>query len=161
MGSGKSTVAKLLSKSLGLPLIEMDDEILKRSNRSTIAEIFSIDGEDTFRKLERTVAENLSSVSDAVISTGGGVVEFDQTMQSLINGANVFLLDASFATISSRIADVESRPLFASRERAEDLFNRRRPLYLQFGSEVIATDHLSPDQVAEEILRRFTEVSSL
>ena len=158
MGSGKTTVAELLSKSLRIPLIEMDDRILKQSGKATIADIFNDEGEEAFRALETSVACSLKGDSACVISTGGGSVTRAETMSALSESATVFFLDTSFTSVTSRITDVSSRPLFRSKRDAFSLFEKRRPLYLQYAHHVIATDTLTPEQVANEIVEKIVDL---
>ena len=73
MGSGKTTVGKLLAEQTGMPLVDMDTQIEERAGK-TINEIFAQDGEPHFRALEREMAQELASKTGQIISTGGGIV---------------------------------------------------------------------------------------
>ncbi len=91
MGSGKTTIARALSKKLGLRVVEMDDELVKISGYRNIPEIFAKKGETFFRELELEVSKNFSNEVDVIISTGGGVVMNKLTMDYLkANGGNIF-----------------------------------------------------------------------
>ena len=71
MGCGKTTIGKRLAKSLGWDVIDMDSRIENRY-RKTIPDIFASEGEESFRKKERFILEELSSLENVVVSTGGG-----------------------------------------------------------------------------------------
>ena len=81
-GSGKSTVAKLAAELLGWTANDSDAEISNQDGRS-IADIFSEDGEESFRKLERAQVQTLSSKPDQVLALGGGAFT-DPTYRSLL-----------------------------------------------------------------------------
>ncbi|MBR6078383.1 MAG: AAA family ATPase, partial [Paludibacteraceae bacterium] len=71
MGCGKTTIGKRLAKSLGWDVIDMDSRIENRY-RKTIPDIFASEGEESFRKKERFILEELSALENVVVSTGGG-----------------------------------------------------------------------------------------
>src|SRR5579885_2276130 len=92
MGSGKSTIAKLLAEKLQYKAIEMDTLIIEKSGRISDTEIFDTDGEVRFRELEVHVAKELQDVTTSVISTGGGAVMNKLVIDYLKkNGIVVFL----------------------------------------------------------------------
>ena len=80
MGVGKSTVAKELSKRLDYQLIDTDDEIESREDRS-ISDIFDKDGEEYFRGLERELIRELSSKDNLIVSCGGGIIKCDENIR--------------------------------------------------------------------------------
>lgn len=72
MGTGKSVVGLKLSRKLNIPLLDMDDEIVRRDGRS-IPEIFAQDGEDAFRDMEEALLREIAdSDKDLIVSCGGG-----------------------------------------------------------------------------------------
>jgi len=155
MGAGKSAVAKQLAESLSLTLVEMDSEILKRSGRANITEIFEQDGETHFRALEANVAKDLVSAQNVIISCGGGVVMNEVNMQALSQSASVIFLDASLETIQARLVDADDRPLMRDKTQFEPLFNLRQPLYRRFAHRTVHTDRQTPEQVVAIILQTF------
>lgn len=82
MGSGKSSVAKELSHLLSLPALDLD-ELIEESAELSIPEIFSKFGEPHFRELEREAAWLLAEEREILIASGGGVVEYPETMRAL------------------------------------------------------------------------------
>lgn len=164
MGSGKSTVSKLVAKALGLKVIELDDLILERSGRKSIQEIFDRDGESRFRDIEEAVARSLSEARGVVISCGGGIVGREQNITALKqNRGIVVLLEAAFTTIVGRLGEDSSRPLFQDRAAAEKLYESRNSLYKKYADYTIITDGLTPDAVAQrtmEVLKSKTHVKN-
>jgi 3-phosphoshikimate 1-carboxyvinyltransferase len=157
MGAGKSAVAQLLAQSTDLELVEMDAEIVKRSGRASVTEIFDCDGEARFRTLETEVAQELSARSNLVISCGGGVVMNEANMQALAENGTVVFLEAQLDTILARLADADDRPLLRDKQQFEQLFALRQPLYRQFAQLIVVTDEAaggqSSQQVASSILQ--------
>ncbi len=153
MGSGKSTVGKLLSERLRIPLIDTDAEVERRTGMS-ISEIFSEKGEKYFRELERNLIEKfLSSQEQLVISTGGGLPAYFNNMELLNRNAFTVYLEADFDTLWKRISTDSNRPLVKlGKERVRELFERRRPFYEKAKLRV-RTDVNPPKVCVEEILK--------
>jgi len=155
MGSGKTSVAKILAKRLGREAIEMDDLILKKSRRKSINEIFEKDGEKIFRSLEARAAEELSFAENKIISTGGGIVMNKKNMARLKKNGKIIYLKDSFEKIKQRLKKDQTRPLMASREKAKTLFQKRQPLYLRYADEIIDCVRDSDlNHIGREIIKR-------
>lgn len=137
MGSGKSTIAKLLNKKLNKKLVEMDELIVKKSGRKNINEIFKKDGEKTFRELELRIAKEISQKDNQIVSTGGGVVMNKKTMLYLRKNSIVIYIKAPFSLIRKRIGGLGNRPLFKDVKKAKALFIFRQPLYKRYADIVI------------------------
>lgn len=153
MGSGKSSVGKLLSKKLDMEFVEMDQLILKDSNRESIREIFKKDGENKFRELEKKVAESLANKKNAVISTGGGVVINEINIDNLKKAGVIIYLETNFDKVKERLEGVNDRPLFQDKEGAVLLYKKRQPLYNEFAQVTIRTDGFKIEQVVDEIIK--------
>lgn len=151
MGSGKSSVAKLLAQELQLELIELDQLVLTASGRKLIPEIFAKDGETRFRELEIAQARRLKNVQNAVIATGGGVVVNRIILDWLRPGGKVIWLKAGFNTIAARLKNQTGRPLFRNQAQAKKLFAWRQPLYRNSADTKINTDNLTIKQVVKKI----------
>lgn len=159
MASGKSHVGKLLSRRLGWPLVDADEEIVKQEGKS-IQAIFERDGEATFREIERSVIAKLCAGRGAVIAAGGGAFLDPDSRQLMLENGTVFCLEATAETIYSRISkgagpEVAVRPLLAGdnpRDRISTLLSQRAEAYSQAHYN-IETDSLTPKQVAERILQ--------
>ena len=154
MGTGKTTVGKILSHKLNRKFVETDDVIEQREGKK-ITEIFSQYGEPYFRKLEKELLEELSAQSDLIISCGGGLICSPPNAQVLKSTGIVFNLLAAPATIYSRTKHYIHRPLLNvddSSKKIEELLNERKPYYEQ-AHHSIDTDALSPEEIADTIMR--------
>ena len=129
MGSGKSTVANVLGERLKRKVVEMDEEIAQYAGRS-IPQIFNEEGENGFRKYEYEVLKDFSH-TDAIISTGGGAVTFDDSFKIIqATDKKVIFLNADFELLYSRISGDSSRPLAGQPvEEVKRLYNSRISIY--------------------------------
>lgn len=153
MGSGKTTVARKVAAKLNLRLIDMDEVALQNSNRKTINEIFSLDGEQKFRRIEFKMAKDLSGEDNVVISTGGGVVMNPRLMNILNKNSITVYLRASFDTMKQRVDQKKIKPpLFKDVSSARKLFEARAPLYERYADMIIETDAKQVDDVAAEMI---------
>jgi shikimate kinase len=160
MGAGKTTVAKELGRSLSLPVIEIDEEIVQQSERRSVPEIFHHDGEDHFRRLEYKVIHEYRDRKNCIISPGGGVIEYPNTMTALReSNARLIFLDATFEVLHRRVLGDANRPLFQSLEKAKSLYEKRRPLYLQASNIVIDTSTVPVDEVVRRLIERISSDS--
>lgn len=154
MGSGKSTVARELSRLNGWPTIDLDAQIVADAGCS-IAEIFRRDGEDRFRQLETAALVKLGDLRRSIIATGGGIIGRAENWPLLHRLGVIVYLQATWPTLRQRLAGSTDRPL-AAPERGwgeiEQLLRQRQPLYEQ-ADLVVATDHLDAAAVAREILK--------
>lgn len=152
MGTGKTTVGRLVSERTGMPLVDMDEQIVERAGKP-IPEIFADDGEPAFRALEREIARELSGRSGLVVSTGGGVVLNPDNISDFGKSGLVVCLLAAPETILKRVENDNTRPLLAGEKRQKivQLLEGRRPLYEAIEHK-IETDGLSPDAIADQIV---------
>ena len=153
MGSGKTTVGKVLADFLGCPFMDLDDLVVKKAGKS-IPDIFSQDGEPAFRELEaqvlrKTVAKYAESA--AVLALGGGAVLAPASAALLREKTVCIYLRATLDTLLARLAgETAGRPL-ADASLADRLASRE-PIYEETAHVIIDTDGLSPDEVADEII---------
>lgn len=152
MGTGKTTIAKELSKMLNRKLVDIDEEI-EKDQKMTINDIFSNFGEKHFRDIETAVIKKFSRVNNIIISTGGGAVLKEENMEALKENSEVFCLNASAETILERTSRSGNRPLLKvenPREKINELLNFRRPFYEKAGI-IIETDGKTPTEIVDEI----------
>jgi len=116
MGSGKSTIGKLLAGNLDYDFIDLDDYIAS-SEHMEIPKIFESKGELYFRKKEfEYLNEILNTKDDFVLSTGGGTPCYGENMHAILEAtSNVFYLKVSIAGLINRlISEKEHRPLISN-----------------------------------------------
>ena len=151
MGSGKSTVGKILAEKMELLFIDLDSEIEKTGGKS-VSEIFNQDGEDQFRKLE---SEELKQYSESVVACGGGIILDEENRQYINENGVAVLLTASMEELSHRLSDSGNRPLLAddnTEEALTKLWLERQLHYLNTADFTIETDGKNPKQLTEIIL---------
>ena len=151
MGSGKSTVGKTLSEKKHKPFIDLDSEIEKGTGKN-ISEIFDIDGEEQFRKME---TKQLKQYSESIVACGGGIVLKDENREFINENGFTILLTASMEELSHRLSDSGNRPLLAddnTEEALTKLWLERQLHYLNTADFTIETDGKNPKQLTEEIL---------
>jgi len=131
MGSGKTAIGTALSKELGVPFLDSDEEIVKAAN-ATIAEIFERDGEPFFREKESQVLERLLDGPPAVLSTGGGAF-LSPANRDLISAKGVSVcLQADVELLWNRVKHKTTRPLLLTddpRATLEHIHAQRAPIY--------------------------------
>ena len=176
MGCGKSSVGRKLSELLSCAFIDLDSAIEEAAGRK-ITEIFAIDGEAAFRKMEietllKLLAAN-SQVSDImadekvdlILSLGGGTVMTPKCAEAVNEKTLCIYLKASVDTLVSHLegeaagrpmlkCDAASSPSEALRQRIEELMSKRSATYEKIAHIIIDTDGKEISHIAEEI---FTE----
>lgn len=156
MGAGKTTVGRALARRLGWSFEDLDDRIELLQGRS-IQQIFRDSGEAEFRRAEaEALRQLLSEVSSApqVVALGGGAFAQPDNAAALKNdGAVVVFLDGSAEELFRRCErELRKRPLHGNPEAFRELYERRRPAYLQAGWR-IDTSGKDQEMVAAEIVR--------
>ena len=156
MGAGKSTIGRHLAEHLNKEFQDSDQEIEKRTGAS-IPLIFEIEGETGFRSRESTIIDDLTSKSNLVLATGGGVILSADNRQTLHSRGVVVYLHAPLETLLQRTRRDRHRPLLQTADRRgtlEEILKAREPIYRQTADIVIETAHRSPVSVAREIARK-------
>lgn len=149
MGSGKSSIGRALAKSKNLYFIDTDALIESFEGRK-IRDIFAQNGEGYFRELEKECFKWLASnVSNAVISTGGGMPTAIDSFALL--GKTIYL-KVTFEALLERLKaeEFDKRPLFSDIEFAKKIFEAREPIY-SAKSEITIDANLCFDDVLKEV----------
>ena len=136
MGSGKSTIGRILAKDIGSYFLDTDILIETFENKS-ISEIFDKFGEDEFRKMEKRCFEWIKKdVKNTVISVGGGFPVF---IPEIKEAGKVIYLKVSFEDILKRMNEKEiaKRPLFKDKIKAKELFIKRDEIYSKLADYII------------------------
>lgn len=153
MGSGKTTIGKLLGEKLTLRSIDID-VIIEHNEKRTISEIFQNEGEKYFRNIEReTIKKNFMN-KDLIISLGGGAFEDQLTQELLLKNSTVIYLKTSPNVILERIKNNTNRPLLKNQmtvEKIQSIILQRQKNY-ELANITILTDNKNTDKIVEEIL---------
>ena len=157
--TGKTSVGRLLSDALDWTFVDMDHELVTEAG-VPIEDIVDSRGWKYFREREAQLLRRLSQATKQVISTGGGVVTVPENIAIMRGSGKVVWLHASPATIAERMeADIDTArqrpPLHGNDSLAEieEVFSKRLPLYDEAMHLQVETDKLSPEEVAESIMR--------
>ena len=154
MGSGKSKIGKLLSSQLNLNLIDIDREIEAKFEK-TIIDIFASEGEQGFRKKEIEFLTEVNEIEDAVVSTGGGIIEASANRDILNKEEYVVFLNASVESQFQATKDKTKRPLLNNenpRQVLESLYEHRLELYKSVSNLELSPDLLSNEDIVKEII---------
>lgn len=155
-GGGKSTLGSLLAAKLGVPFIELDREIERRSG-ATLSEIFDMFGQETFRRAERDALDDVLRQHPAfVIATSGSIVTEPGTLELLLSSCFTVWVRAEPEEHMKRVmAQGDMRPMANSMRAMEDLVSilkSREPLYAR-AEAALTTTGQSPEQNLAELLR--------
>lgn len=149
MGSGKTTLGRFLSMILGLPFIDLDKEIELQIGK-TIPQIFEEDGEEYFRNFECLILKNIISSGNAIISTGGGIIENIESREILKEQNKVFYLKTTPEILYSRIKGDSNRPNLKTFENFSNLLNSREAKYLEVAKHVVDVNK-TISEIAQEV----------
>jgi shikimate kinase len=154
MGSGKTSIGRLVAQELGFQFIDTDAVIVERTGMQ-VAEIFELYGEVWFRAEESATLRSLGIVNRAVISTGGGIVLREENRALLGELGLVVWLTASEEVIYERVARNKKRPLLQTanpRETVQALLAARRPLYEEVAQFTVDSTLLTHEMAAQAVM---------
>ena len=155
MGSGKSTVGKIVARSLFLNFLDSDKEI-ERTTGATIDWIFDLEGETGFRKRETIELEKIVQLNSHVVATGGGIILSDHNRNLLGARGIVVYLETPIKTQVERTGKDKDRPLLKSGDPETiltQLNSEREHLYKEVSDHVIQTSNKSSQEVADQIIK--------
>lgn len=157
MGSGKSSVARVLAAKTGLAHVDTDDMVVRQAGMS-IPDIFAKEGEAGFRDREHDVLKTLIAMEPCVISSGGGVVVREENRILLRQLGTVVYLEVTAKEALARIGHNEERPLLRGSVSPQQLLDRRQDWYEGVADVSINTSSQSISQIASDIYRRLREL---
>ncbi|WP_413627501.1 shikimate kinase [Fructilactobacillus vespulae] len=153
MGSGKTTISKLLGEKLNLDVRDLDQEIVKYTQLS-INDIFKNKGEAYFRKLEYDLLQKQTSFS-GILATGGGTIMNDNCLEYVSYGDTpVILLDMLDEDIKKRLGSKNGRPIASLKTTDEliELKHKRDSRYHRVANLIINTNSKQPEVIVSEIM---------
>lgn len=153
MGTGKTTIGRILGNILGYTFIDSDMEIERRC-KANISEIFRLKGEYSFRDIESQVISEISKLNNTVIACGGGVIKRKANIDNLKKNGTIVCLKANAEVIYKRIKNSgEVRPLIRGKsiDQLIEMLHERETFYNE-ADFIFDTSKKSPQAVAEEII---------
>ena len=156
MGVGKSTIGRRLADATGKRFVDSDEEI-ERKTGVEIDLIFEIEGEPGFRRRESRLIEELATLQDIVLATGGGAVLDPANRALLKKSGTVVYLTASPAVLARRTVRDRHRPLLRGGDRLqriEQLLSERESLYREVADVIVDTAGHSIKDSIDEICRQ-------
>ena len=161
MGTGKTTIGKLLSNKLGFDFIDLD-KIIEEKSGVKINTIFEIEGEAGFREREHQVLSDSIEKDQVIISTGGGIVTNEKSRAHLIkNNALIIYLKANIQTLFNRLKNDNSRPILNvdNKEQViEKILEQREPLYQELADITVDTSHMKSIDVVKFIMKKMDAI---
>ena len=156
MGTGKSSVGRLVAAQLRYEFVDTDELIEKRAGKS-ITRIFAEDGEPAFRQIEQQIVAEMTGWRQKVISTGGGLAANDANIASLKQHALLVCLWATPEAIYQRVRHQSHRPLLQDPDplgRIRSLLEQRTPFYKQ-ADVLVNTAMRSIMEVTQQVAHQF------
>lgn len=154
MGCGKSTMGRALSASLNLMFIDLDTFLEERYFKS-IPQIFAEEGEESFRRKERKVLEEVAAFDNVIVATGGGAPCFFDNMELMNNSGFCIFLDVEIDSLVTRLLRAKTeRPLIKGKSPdelrlfIEGMMQKRRPFY-EKARHILKGKDILPEQVLE------------
>lgn len=153
MGTGKTTVGRLLANKLNRQFIDVDRKIEENCGMP-VSEIFKVQGESFFRQQEQQAIKDFLPQANAVVATGGGAVLSSENVANLKNHGLMICLAATADSIVSRIGTDGARPLLnvPNKDEAVAKLLQERASRYQVADYTVDTSILTPGEVAERII---------
>lgn len=154
MGAGKSAVGNALSRILGAPFVDSDEEIERAANMS-VAEVFKRDGESFFRARESEVLARLLSGPPCILSTGGGAFLAEANRAAIAEKGVAVWLKADMELLWNRVRHKTTRPLLKTADpkgTLAALLTAREPVYAEAAVTVLARPEYSVEEMAGKVI---------
>jgi len=162
-GSGKTTIGRMLAKTLECDFVDTDHLVCRNSGRE-IAAIVAQEGWDGFRRREAEALSEAAAGSGRVVATGGGAVLHRQVWQRISRKAFVVWLHADIAVLAERLkptgSEDEERPSLTGRDiraEIEDVLAQRLPLYQDLADLTVDTGKLRAEEIVNTIVDAYRQ----
>ena len=154
-GAGKSTVGRLVARTLGFRFIDGDDYICEKDGRP-LQDIIDTDGEDAFLNLEKKLIYEIDLSSHVVLAPGGSVIYHPDLMEYLKQNSILVYLDDAIENIEARLTNASRRGIIGLRTKTlREIYEERRPLYGKWADITLKCNSKRPDELATEVLRHY------
>jgi shikimate kinase len=153
MGSGKTSIGKILAKNNHLSFLDTDHEII-RSCGYSIPDIFEKFGEEHFRNLETEQLRKMDAIENHVISTGGGIILKDDNKKLMKGLGLIIFLDINISSQIDRVKNRKNRPLLDNKHLKVNLLSLKKirdPIYKKISNYIIDVSGKERNQVISEI----------
>lgn len=153
MGAGKSAVGRRLASRREIRFVDID-AMIEAAAGMEITEIWSLEGEEGFRRRERQALASIETSPEVIIATGGGVVLDPDNVALMRSSGTVVWLDADSSTLTTRVGHGSDRPLLSGsdlRVRLLELAEERRPAYEAAAHHRVVNQGRSIDEIVEEV----------
>ena len=157
MGSGKTTIGKLLAERTGYLFIDLD-RIIELSESKTINEIFTCSGEEYFREIESKIIKKVYFNNKCIFACGGGVILRGENMKLIRKNSTVFYLEISPREALNRLKGTSDRPLIQTSDKLKNvnaILESRNSMYEKYSDIIIQNDGNSAKSAVDEILKKF------
>ena len=124
MGSGKSSIGKILANKLDYNFIDVD-KMIEIKTKKTIIKIFEEDGEEYFRDLEEKITINLLNNKETIVSLGGGAIINNNIRKSIKKKSYNIYLKVDVDILTKRLQNSKTRPLIYKKNLKKELINLR------------------------------------
>ena len=153
MGSGKTSIGKMLAKENNLSFLDTDHEII-RSCGYSIPDIFKEFGEEHFRNLETEQLRKMKALENHVISTGGGIILKNDNRKLMKELGIIIFLDINISSQVDRVKNRKNRPLLNDQNLKDNLLSLKKtrdPIYKKISNYIIDVSGKEREQIINEI----------
>ena len=154
MGSGKTTIGKIIAKKLNYKFID-SDALIEEKTGVKVPLIFEYEGEAGFRKRETRILSEIIKMNSIVLATGGGIILSKTNRKLLSKSSVVIYLNATIKELVKRLANDKNRPLIQNvdkEKKLKELIEQRGKLYESIADYIIQTKEKRASDIANEII---------
>ena len=157
MGSGKTSVGKIVAKVLSKEFHDTDQEI-EANTGVDISYVFDVEGEAGFRKREEKLVAIITQKKNIVLATGGGAIESENNRRYLANNGFVIYLETSLEDQVVRAKPSRQRPLLKNvepKKKLQEVMQKRKRLSESIADTIVKTEGHKPYSLAKEVIENF------